>query len=33
MVSGQTTLLARGYLSFDGTDNSNPVAIRQVKVK
>jgi hypothetical protein len=32
-VSSQTTLLATGYLSFDGTDSSNPVATGQVRVK
>jgi hypothetical protein len=32
-VSGQTTLLASGYLSFDGTDSSNPAATGQVRVK
>jgi hypothetical protein len=33
VVSGQTTLLANGYLSFDGTDSSNPLATGQVRVK
>lgn len=33
VVSAQTTLLATGYLSFDGTDSSNPVATGQVRVK
>jgi len=33
VVSTQTTLLATGYLSFDGTDNSNPIATGQVRVK
>jgi hypothetical protein len=33
VVSSQTTLLATGYLSFDGTDSSNPVATGQVRVK
>src|SRR6185437_1839467 len=32
-VSGQTTLLATGYLSFDGADSSNPAATGQVRVK
>jgi len=32
-VSTQTTLTATGYLSFDGTDSSNPVAAGQVRVK
>ena len=32
-VSTQTTLLATGYLSFDGTDSSNPIATGQVRVK
>jgi len=32
-VSSQTTLLATGYLSFDGTDSSNPAATGQVRVK
>ena len=32
-VSTQTTLLATGYLSFDGTDSSNPAATGQVRVK
>jgi len=33
VVSTQTTLSATGYLSFDGTDSSNPVATGQVRVK
>jgi Domain of unknown function DUF11 len=33
IVSSQTTLLATGYLSFDGTDSSNPAATGQVRVK
>lgn len=33
VVPAQTTLLATGYLSFDGTDSSNPVATGQVRVK
>jgi hypothetical protein len=33
IVSAQTTLLATGYLSFDGTDSSNPAATGQVRVK
>lgn len=33
VVSAQTTLLATGYLSFDGSDSSNPVAAGQVRVK
>ena len=33
LVSTQTTLLATGYLSFDGTDSSNPIATGQVRVK
>ncbi len=33
VVSVQTTLTASGYLSFDGSDSSNPVAIGQVRVK
>lgn len=32
-VSTQTTLSATGYLSFDGTDSSNPIATGQVRVK
>ena len=32
-VGTQTTLLATGYLSFDGTDSSNPIATGQVRVK
>ncbi len=32
-VSTQTTFTASGYLSFDGTDSSNPIAIGQVRVK
>ena len=32
-VSTQTTLFATGYLSFDGTDSSNPIATGQVRVK
>ncbi len=33
VVSAQTTLTATGYVSFDGSDNSNPIAIGQVRVK
>ena len=33
VVSTQTTILANGYLSFDGTDSSNPLATGQVRVK
>lgn len=33
VVSSQTTLLSTGYLSFDGTDSSNPIATGQVRVK
>ena len=33
VVSSQTTLLATGNLSFDGTDSSNPAATGQVRVK
>ncbi len=33
VVSTQTTLTATGYLSFDGTDSSNPIATGQVRVK
>ncbi|HET9364645.1 MAG TPA: hypothetical protein VFP71_06580 [Candidatus Angelobacter sp.] len=33
VVSSQTTLFANGYLSFDGTDSSNPIATGQVRVK
>lgn len=33
VVSSQTTLLANGYLSFDGSDSSNPLATGQVRVK
>jgi len=33
VVPTQTTLLATGYLSFDGTDSSNPIATGQVRVK
>lgn len=33
VVAVQTTLLATGYLSFDGSDSSNPVAVGQVRVK
>jgi hypothetical protein len=33
VVAAQTTLLATGYLSFDGSDSSNPVATGQVRVK
>lgn len=33
VVSAQTTLLGTGYLSFDGTDSSNPIATGQVRVK
>lgn len=33
VVSGQTTLQASGYLSFDGSDSSNPLAVGQVRVK
>jgi hypothetical protein len=32
-VTTQTTLSATGYLSFDGTDSSNPAATGQVRVK
>lgn len=32
-VANQTTLLATGSLSFDGTDSSNPSATGQVRVK
>jgi Domain of unknown function DUF11 len=32
-VSSQTTILAKGYLSFDGTDSSAPLATGQVRVK
>lgn len=32
-VGTQTTLLATGYLNFDGTDNSNPIATGQVRAK
>lgn len=32
-VSTQTTLQASGYLSFDGSDSSNPLATGQVRVK
>lgn len=32
-VSTQTTLLASGYLSFDGSDSSNPLATGQIRVK
>ncbi len=31
--STQTTLSATGYLSLDGTDNSNPIATGKVRVK
>ena len=33
VVPTQTTLLATGYLSFDGSDSSNPAATGQVRVK
>ncbi|HET7872291.1 MAG TPA: hypothetical protein VFL42_07245 [Terriglobales bacterium] len=33
VVAAQTTLLATGYLSFDGSDSSNPIATGQVRVK
>jgi hypothetical protein len=33
IVTTQTTLLATGYVSFDGTDSSNPAATGQVRVK
>ena len=33
IVSTQTTLMATGYLSFDGSDSSNPIATGQVRVK
>jgi Domain of unknown function DUF11 len=33
IVLGQTTLLATGYLSFDGSDSSNPVATASIRVK
>jgi hypothetical protein len=33
VVSTQTTFSATGYLSFDGTDSSNPIATGQVRVK
>ncbi|HEY7404966.1 MAG TPA: hypothetical protein VIB39_15685 [Candidatus Angelobacter sp.] len=33
VVSSQTTLLATGYLSFDGSDGSNPISIGHVRVK
>jgi hypothetical protein len=33
VVSAQTTLVANGYLSFDGSDSSNPIATGQVRVK
>lgn len=33
VVPVQTTELATGYLSFDGSDSSNPVATGQVRVK
>ncbi|HEX7286475.1 MAG TPA: hypothetical protein VF532_09850 [Candidatus Angelobacter sp.] len=33
VVAAQTTLLATGYLSFDGSDSSNPIAVGQVRVK
>ena len=32
-VSTQTTFTATGYLSFDGTDSSNPIATGQVRAK
>lgn len=32
-VSGQTTLLTTGYLSFDGSDSSNPIATASIRVK
>jgi Domain of unknown function DUF11 len=33
VVSAQTTLLATGYVSSEGTDSSNPAATGQVRVK
>ena len=33
VVGTQTTLTATGYLSFNGTDSSNPIAVGQVRVK
>ena len=33
VVSTQTTLTTTGYLSFDGTDSSNPIATGQIRVK
>ena len=33
VVSAQTTLSATGYVSFDGSDSSNPAATGQVRVK
>jgi hypothetical protein len=33
VLTAQTTLLATGYLSFDGSDSSNPAATGQVRVK
>jgi hypothetical protein len=32
-VTTQTTLQATGYLSFDGSDSSNPAATGQVRVR
>jgi hypothetical protein len=32
-VSSQTTMTTAGYLSFEGSDSSNPIAIGQVRVK
>jgi hypothetical protein len=32
-VSTQTTFTATGYLSFDGTDSSNPIVTGQVRAK
>ncbi|HET9184271.1 MAG TPA: hypothetical protein VFP59_19285 [Candidatus Angelobacter sp.] len=33
IVSAETTLSSTGYVSFDGTDSSNPAATGQVRVK
>jgi hypothetical protein len=33
VVPGQTTIIVAGYLSFDGSDSSNPVATASIKVK
>jgi hypothetical protein len=33
VVPGQTTLLTTGYLSFDGSDGSNPIATASIRVK